>query len=751
MSIFEKLSAQIPFVKQKSSSQYFFALDISLTSVTGAVWELARDTVDIIGQKSLSYQDNEDLLEKANIVLDEALGVFEVEPDKLLIGVPDVWMEDEDLKEPYLKLLRRMVKEYGLEPMAYVATSHALNHYLQKVDGIPPTAVLVGIDEHVVVTVIKVGKIFGVRSVKKTDQIFEDIEKALMEFEEVEALPSKILLYSATQDLDKLNKTKDILVSHHWLQKLPFLHLPKIEVLPGNVVMQAVITAGATELKPHLNVKHSFLTGLGVSPQISPQSLKTAPESDSPITVPSSARLSRLRPDADDLGFIAGDISESEPESEESNLVSYPKEAALKTATAILDQGEKEVSRFKKLFKKITPGFQLPSVGSFKRLKPGSHKVVLAIVPILLIVLAYTLLSKADVTIFVEPKTFTNDATVVADPKVSAVDNDKKIIPGSVVETIVSATGKAGATGQKQIGDPAKGQVVVYNKTSSQRDFSAGTTLTGSNGLKFTLDSAVSVASQSSTVGADFTTVISPGKSSTVGVTASAIGPDSNLPAGTNLSVANFSQDQMVARVDQALTGGTSKDVSVVTSDDQKKLQAQVVDDARKKAQEELQAQTPDKKIISDGLLPVDGQYNFTKRVNDQASEFSLSASVRFRGTAYQDSDLKAIVSKLVETNVLDGFELNLAETETQADVSKVEKDGRLIFLARFKAKLIPKFNMDELKDKIKGKSVSQVAEMLKDMENVLESNIKLSPPVPGPLARLPFLTKNISITITPK
>lgn len=750
MSIFDKLTAQIPLLKQKPTSEYFFALNISISCVTGAVWELSHERVEIIGQKDYHYLDNEDLLEKANMALDQALGVLEVEPKKMLIGVPDVWMEEEDLKEPYLKLLRRMVKEYELEPMAYVATTQALEYYLQKLEGIPPTAVLVGIDEAVVVSVIKVGKIIGVRSVKKSGEIFSDIEKALLEFSEVEVMPAKILLYSSIEDLDKLNKTKDVLVSHHWLQKLSFLHLPKIEVLPSNIVLQGVITAGASEISD-LNLKHSFLMPPSVQDVEShPSLLGEEPEKREF----GGARLTRLRPREKELDFVAGDIAESEKEEsgfKEANLLAVPEQMAMQTTASLINQGEKELDKFQKVVQKISEHIKLPRIRFPRRFNFGFSRSVLAAIPIILIILGYVFLSKAAVTIFVEPKVLTNDAIVVADPKASAVDNEKKIIPGVVVETITTATGKATATGQKQIGDPAKGVVVIYNKTTSQKDLSTSTTLTSSSGLKFTLDSAVSVASQSSTVGADFTTVISPGKSSTVGVSAVAIGPESNLPAGTNLSVANFSQDQVVARVDQALSGGTSKDVTVVTADDQKKLQAQVVDVARKKAQEELQVRIVDKRVIAEALVPVDGQYNFTKRVNDQASEFSLSASVRFRGTAYRDADLKVIVSKLVETNVPEGFELNLNETETQADVSKVEKDGRLIFMARFKEKLIPKFNLDELKNKIKGKSVKEVAETLKNMENVLESNFKLSPPMPGPIARLPFIARNISIVVSPK
>ncbi len=66
--------------------------------------------------------------------------------------------------------------------------------------------------------------------------------------------------------------------------------------------------------------------------------------------------------------------------------------------------------------------------------------------------------------------------------------------------------------------------------------------------------------------------------------------------------------------------------------------------------------------------------------MGDQATDFTVNVTVTMKGTAYMDGDLKSIVSKLVKVNVPEGYELDLAKTETQADVSKLEKDGRLVF-----------------------------------------------------------------------
>ena len=55
-------------------------------------------------------------------------------------------------------------------------------------------------------------------------------------------------------------------------------------------------------------------------------------------------------------------------------------------------------------------------------------------------------------------------------------------------------------TGKKKIGDPSKGTVTLYNKTTTARSLKKGTILTAKS-LQFTLDTDTSVASASESIG----------------------------------------------------------------------------------------------------------------------------------------------------------------------------------------------------------------------------------------------------------
>ena len=231
------------------------------------------------------------------------------------------------------------------------------------------------------------------------------------------------------------------------------------------------------------------------------------------------------------------------------------------------------------------------------------------------------------------------------------------------------------------------------------------------------------------------------------------IGPEGNLAALKGLTVKGESASNYTAQVAEDLTGGTSQDVTVVTADDQKKLLATVTSTLRKKAQDDLQGKlTGDMKILQEALAETIGKTVYSKGVNDQASDFTLNLSVHYKGTAYSENDLKLIVSKLVQTTVPDGYELNLNDTETQSDVLKLEKDNKLVFSAKFKAKLMPKMDLEKLKQELRGKTPAEVAELVRrNNDTVIGSEVKTSLILPNPLLRTPLLTKNISIEVIAK
>ena len=717
MSFLDNLTAFLPFGKKEQTPEYFFALNIGTERLSAALWMIEGRELKILEAASQNYSSNDEIANITDKLLDQVLGIRDAEPQKILFGVPDSWLIDDNLKDEYLKILRNLVKELELTPMAYVAGSHAIIHFLEKKEGVPTTAILVGFEtNHAVVIVVRAGKLDGVKVVTRGETTGADIEKALLKFIDVETLPSKILIYGL--DSSSLEKLKSQLLSFSWMSKLSFLHFPKIDILGADLEIESVCLAGGSELNSDISLSKESIQ----QSQVKPIEIEQSEEE--------SGNQEEETQAGDSLGFVVGDVSSHIKEEE-----------TLPTSELVpADQGRQiEIEDFESEEQEmVAPAPKEKPTRSF-----GNPLILLGIVGIVgLLIGSYLILSKADVKIFVEPKILEKDAEVTSDPNQKEVNEEAKIIPGQVVETEVTGSAKGSASGKKKVGDPAKGTIVIYNKTSDSKPLSKGTIVSSSRGLKFTLDTSLNIASQSATDSG-----ITFGKVNTT-VTASGIGADSNLPSGSELSVSSFSSSQISAKAEGNFSGGTSKDVTVVSSEDQQKLLASLASDLRKEAQQKLQEKFPGKKILEEALGEFIVKKSYSKNVNDQASEFSLNLTIRYIGTAFEDKDLKRIVSKLVTTEVPVGFKLNLEDTETQADVSKLEKDGKLIFLTRFKAKLLPKLDTDKIKNQIRFKSPSEVSNILKSMENILSSEIKITPNLPSLLQRLPILERNITIEV---
>lgn len=747
MSFLNNLTHFLPFGKKEETLEYFFALNIATEELTVALWVIEGKELKVLSIDSDSYSSNDEIASVTDKLLDQVVGLKEIEPQKILFGVPNSWLSDDNLKDEYLRVLRGLVKELELTPMAYVATAQSLIHFLEKQEGVPTTAVLVGFEKlHLTVTVVRAGKLDGVKIITRGDNSGSDIEKALLTFTDIETLPSKIFIYGSTS-----NELKSQLLSFSWMSKLSFLHFPKIDILEDDIEIKSVCLAGGSEMDANIKftdqsvqrppVKSTLVSSDENVVAVDDSELK--PESEEP-------EKSESVQEKDDFGFVVGDIStqakkeeekESFPQTVPVEIEDFEPQEVESPSLMEDEQGSLQKDKVKEklsLKKFITLATNLFIPKTFTNIV-----ILFGVVGVIALFLgAYIFLSKADVKVFVEPMVLEKDAEVVADPNQKTVNEDAKIIPGQIIDTEVSGSTKDSASGKRQIGDPAKGTIVVYNKTSDSQVLSKGTKIANSGGVKFTLDTSVTIASQSaSDSGITF------GKANTT-VTAVSIGADGNLSSGSDFTVAGYSSDKLAAKSEGNFSGGTSKDVTVVSSEDQQRLLAKLSSELRQQAQQKLQEKFPDKKILQEALSEQITSKKYNKNINDQASEFSLNMTIRYKGTAFEDKDLKLIVSKLVTTQVPDGFKLDLSQTETQADVSKLEKDGKLIFLARFKAKMIPKVDTDKIKNQIKFKTPAEVTAIIKGMDHVLGSEINLSPKLPEILQRLPILSKNIKIEV---
>jgi hypothetical protein len=722
--------------------EHFFALEISDDVIKSAVWTVVdghTKVVKIGSSESWNGQNPDSLLKAVDQSISHASENILPEPSGVVFGLPESWLDKQGINADKKQLLKKLCQELELKPLGYVVTDTAVIQYLKIEEGTPPSAIFLQISSgELNLTLVKLGKILGTHLVGRSEDLGADVEEALSRFDKVDTLPARMILYNSKQDFEE---NKQQLMSYDWEEKLPFIHFPKVEVLSEETSIKAVALAGGSEVAKSL--------GFAIKP---PKKKEPEPEKESKAIT------------AESLGFVAGkDIAklkstavpltaEPTPSSAEPERLAEtePKETVEPQSTEsklLAGQLQFTLQSIKQRFK---PG--LTKLKSFLQLKGKDRPQKLTLIAVgfgiilIAIFAAYWYLPKAKVTIFVEPKTVDEDLTLTIDPKASILNSEDGILPGNSVEISVEGSKSVPTTGTSLIGDPAQGDVTVYNKTNAPKTFDAGIILIGPANLAFTLDEDVTVASRSSQKieGGEETIW---GKANTK-ITAKSIGPEGNLSGGSQLSFQKFSEDDYSAKVIDGLSGGTAREVKAVSQEDQDNLLEDLTSQLKTQAAEDLKSQ------LGEGMSLVDVEdqdelisKSFNHQVDEEADSLKLDAKLEYSALSYRQSDLDLLLQQTIKEKIPDNFQLSQS-SEIEIEPAELEKDGTAVVEVIFKAKLIPKLDFSEIKKNLKGRYPHITQEYLATLPNFVKADIIITPNLPQKLKTLPRIAKNITLEV---
>jgi hypothetical protein len=347
---------------------------------------------------------------------------------------------------------------------------------------------------------------------------------------------------------------------------------------------------------------------------------------------------------------------------------------------------------------------------------------------------------KVDVTIYVSPRKIEDDVEITVDTSISTSDFDKKILLGEIVSDTTEGEKTEQTTGTKIVGEKATGEITIY-RAGSTINLAKDTIVKGPQGLTFSLDNDLVIASGS---------VLTRGITK-ANVSAKEIGAQYNLASGATFTVSNYSSADMEATNESAFSGGTSREVSAVSDEDQDKLlgelQGELENDLKGLIAQELKS---DMQLIDDSLDFSVVSKDFDKKVGDESTNLKLILKLSAEGVAVRKNDVEEMGYKYLSQKVPSGYVLK--NEQVVGNFSYVGKKDRLYTMQLIAgADLLPQFNIDDIKKNITGKYPDVAEEYLNKnvpgFERAVISfkNIKL----PGRLGSLPRVTKNIEITIS--
>lgn len=746
--------------KKKPEAEPLFALVIFQDSIQAAVWKTSGNTVDIISKARVSYQGEwEDIIEAADQALSDCTQtiVNGESINKVIFGLSAQHVEGEKIAPEYLTGLKKLCSELSLNPSGFVVIPEAVAYLLERKEQVPPTAILVGVEKtSLTVTIVKAGKVLGSMDVPCSDDPALDLEEAFKSFRHIEILPSKIFLYDGEKTIKSLQQK---LLDYPWEKNRAFLHVPKISILENYFALEAVILAGAEELlidttaKLVIDEKSGRKEPLPEIDEIPKQQAqddekeKLARKAISSKETISEKEIS----DASEFGFVRDkDIAEIEHERQEIQPKDKkrPKMEVVVTEEVEPFSAQEKSSLLKKRIPHVPlPAFELNFLTDWLRYK----KLILAIFFFIffltggMAVSLYWAYPKATVTLLVDPKPMSKQMRVVFASGDGQDNQAKAHMPAQLVEVEVDGSKTIPTTGKKTTGTRAKGEVTIYNKTTKEKTFSKGSVLIGPKNLSFTLDKDVTVASISDVI------VGTPGKA-IAPVTASKIGSESNLPAGSDFSFKDFPVTSYAARNEKAFTGGTSREITVVDEKDQDEVLNGLLKELKEKGRNELQKKLKDGYTLVEGSVEANViEKSFSHKIGEETEELTLTAKIGIKGVSYKQEDLINGVRKQFNEVVPENYSFSEKQIETKivkiypAEENTVEADVEVIM------NLMPSIDTEAIRELLAGKTFKEAEGLLSETKGIVGYEVKFTRKLPLKQQRFPFLSSNIDIKVAPR
>jgi len=285
--------------------------------------------------------------------------------------------------------------------------------------------------------------------------------------------------------------------------------------------------------------------------------------------------------------------------------------------------------------------------------------------------------------------------------------------------------------------------VTIFNATTQEKTFAKGTVISSPAGIEFSLDESVSVASKSGTA-AD-----SESGKAKVKVTAVEIGSEGNLAAGSEFSVSNLTKSDFVAKNEGSFSEGSSREVQVVAKADEDKLLSELQKELEEKALDDLKAKLASgKKLVEESLASQVVEKTFDKKVDEEADKVNLKLQVRTTALSFQEDEFKQLAEVEIRSLVPSDFDYDPAKTEIDFEPKTSSQKGVFAFQAGFKADLVPKLNLEEIKKNLLGKKPVIGKTYLSNLPNVSSFEAQISPQFPQSIATFPRLLKRINIEL---
>lgn len=758
---------------QTPTEKVYLSLLITDTSVQAGLWRVMDDLLSIDSLSQIIDYENEDgLLVGADQALQQ-LGPDSEKTDEVVFGFEFDWVTKTGLAEAKKPLLKRLTTELSLKSVGFVVVAEAVIQALRKQDQTLNGLLVQFAPHQLTVTLVRQGQPVISEQVGRSDNSVSDLTEALARFARTDLakpLPGKIMLLGVGLDSRALAEQQQLLIEYDLAGEHEFLFPPVIEALPAETALKAVIAQGGravlkasgqqVNLDPELEEKGALVTtdgsDLESTPPVTTQSSFGVPIAPPPAAEPTPPSFNHKDQDLETAVDASVDAWQKPGQESRSPFLNDHESGVIvgsplpETQTVASKGSAKSLTAKIResvgaLFGKLKDGKVSPTIATPDQARPPKFsplQVVIASFIAGLLVLALAGLSygyvsrEATIKLDLNEEIISDDLVITLDPDAKSSDPASKVLRAQRVERQVSGSDQLTTTGAKLVGEKAQGVVTIFNKTEADKTFPSGTTLK-SGSLEFTLDEEVRVASASvlETPSGDGATKTY--GQAQVGVTATTIGAQANLAEGTELTIDAFSSSTYSASSKEAFTGGSSREIRVVASEDRTKLLSELRAQLMEEAAEIFDDDTHDGVF----LLPTNQaeitKTEFSAEIGDETTILELSLTLTAYAVSYQDEDLKDLISQALAQQLQENYQLRLDQAQllsSPVPMTADSLDSRAQIELNVRVPSIPELDEADLSQLIAGLSLTEASQRLADVPAIAAATIELTP---APLAFL--------------
>ncbi len=708
----------LPFFRKKEEKIVYFGVMVTDTITSGFIFDLVGKDARIITQSSAEATPVYDqILQALDTVISEIESTEKVSVHQTIYFLYSSQLDPQthDIREPYKGILKKSAAELALKPLGYIDMHESVAGYLKKRAVVH--YLLVEVDQHTVSIFMYKGSIpIWSAHTARTSSVAADM-KSLLETAPADTIfPSKLFLYG-NGDMTSISNE---IAAYQWDEKI-FAQHPVIEVVKEGTIMQVLADACAIEL-----------IGEG-----SPQE-----KSVSPAPAPAAT------PTDDLFGFVVGKDIANQPLPLQSSMSDYEVVGPMPISEPISKVPPPlPVSAPLDTSNTSWVQSQLSFLSRFSGVKTGITATAGSGLAIILILICGFLAFEyffhmATIEVQVPSRSLSVDTTldipIAEDTQSSSLSAMKKTQSKELSDSLA-------VTGKREVGEKAKGQVVVHNFDNSEKNINKGAKLQ-SGSYVFILDNDVKVASSS---GITSEGVKQSGKAK-ASVTAEAIGPEYNLKSGTQLTIDGLSQSLFVAFADGAFSGGTKKQVTTVSKSDIDELKKKASDEAKKYSQKDVDSLVGKDEVLIDDLSEVVlADTSFSKEVGEEAKEVALTASSDIVFYTVKKIQLEKALFSLLEKKQTGGYRIQEKSLKYNFEKAALnENEDAANVSVKAKAVEIKEISLDLAKKAVAHKMISSLPEAAKHIDSAQGAEMLSQKPSLPLIKWTPLFSKNITIRV---